>query len=153
MVKREIMQLNLNKSCGPDEIHPLLLIEVADIISKRLGVLMVKTLKDGNMPQDWKKADVSQIYKKGVRNRAETYRPISLTSIVCKIMESLIKAVMHHILSNKLLPPKQYSFISGRSTVTQLLRYLDSCVETIEIGGVTGTIYLDFAKAFDTVPH
>ena len=138
MIKREIMQLNLNKSCGSDEIHPLLLIEVADIISARLGVLMVNALKDGNMPQDWKKADVFQIYKKGVRNRAETYRPISLTSIVCKIMESLIKeAVMIHILSNKLLPPKQYGFISGRSTVTQLLRYLDSCVETIEIGGVT----------------
>ena len=69
-------------------------------------------------------------------------------------MESLIKeAVMHHILSNKLLSPKQYGFISGRSTVTQLLRYLDKCVETMVKGGVTDTIYLDFAKAFDTVPH
>ena len=54
MVKREIMQLNVNKSCGPDEIHSRLLIEVTDIISAQLGVLMIKTLKDGNMPQDWK---------------------------------------------------------------------------------------------------
>ena len=60
---------------------------------------------------------------------------------------------MNHILSNKLLPPKQYGFISGKSSITQLLRYLGSCVETIVIGGVTGTIYLDFAKAFYTVPH
>ena len=136
------------------KIHPWLLIEVADIISARLGVLMSKIQRDGNMPQDWKKANVSPIYKKGVRNQAGNYRPISLTSIVCKIMESLIKEpVMNHILSNKLLPPKQYGFISGKSSITQLLRYLGSCVETIVIGGVTGTIYLDFAKAFDTVPH
>ena len=113
---------------------------------------MSKIQRDGNMPQDWKKANVSPIYKKGVRNQAGNYRPISLTSIVCKIMESLIKeAVMNHILSNKLLPPKQYGFISGKSSITQLLRYLGSCVETIVIGGVTDTIYLDFAKAFDTV--
>ena len=99
MVKREIMQLNANKSCGPDEMHPRFLIEVADIISAPLGVHIIKTLKDGNMPQDWKKANVSPIYKKRARYRAENYRPISLRSIVCKIMEWLIKeAVMHHIL-------------------------------------------------------
>ena len=98
------------------KIHPWLLIEVADIISARLGVLKSKIQRDGNMPQDWKKANVSPIYKK-----AGNYRPISLTSIVCKIMESLIKeAVMHHILSNKLLPPKQYGFISGKSSIMQL---------------------------------
>ena len=69
-------------------------------------------------------------------------------------MESSIKeAVMHHILSGKLFSPEQYGFISGRSTVTQLLRYLDSCVETIVVGGVMDTIYLDCAKAFDAVPH
>ena len=128
MVTKEIMQLNTNKSCGPGEIHPRLLIEVADIISSPLGILIIKTQKDGNMPQEWKKANVSPIYKNGARNRAEKYRPISQTSIVCKIMELLIKeAVMHHILSNISLSPKQYGFISGRSTVTQLLRYLNSC--------------------------
>ena len=69
-------------------------------------------------------------------------------------MESLIKEyVMDHIRANKLLSSSQYGFISGRSTVTQLLRYLNSCAETIVNGGVTDTIYLDFAKAFDTVPH
>ena len=60
---------------------------------------------------------------------------------------------MDHIRANKLLLSRQYGFISGRSTVTQLLRYLNSCAETIVNGGVTDTIYLDFAKAFDTVPH
>ena len=81
IVKREIMQLNVNKSCGPDEIHPRLLIELADIISTPLGLLMNKTIKDGNIPEDWNKANISPIYKKGARNRAENYRPISLTSM------------------------------------------------------------------------
>ena len=57
------------------------------------------------------------------------------------------------MILNHLLSEKQYGFISGRSTVRQLLKYLDICVTTMANGGVTDTIYLDFAKAFDTVPH
>ena len=92
--------------------------------------------------------------KEKPRNRAENYRPVSLTSIICKLMEYFVKeAVMNHIIEEKLLSSKQYGFISGRSTTTQLLRYLDKCIETIVDGGVVDAIYLDFAKAFDTVPH
>ena len=65
MVKRETMQLNTNKSCGPGEINPQLLIEVADIISAPLGVLMIKTLKHGNMPQDWKKSECRSDIQEG----------------------------------------------------------------------------------------
>ena len=69
-------------------------------------------------------------------------------------MESLVKEVVTtHVHSNQLLSDKQYGFISGRSTVTQLLSYLDMCVESIVDGSVIDSIYLDFAKAFDTVPH
>ena len=69
-------------------------------------------------------------------------------------MESLIKeAVMNHILIQKLLSPKQYGFISGRSTATQLLSYLDTCIETIVAGGVVDTVYLDFAKAYTVPPR
>ena len=69
-------------------------------------------------------------------------------------MESFVRDnVMMHIQQLKLLTFKQFGFISGRSTVTQLLTYLDKCVKTISEGGVVDTIYLVFAKAFDTVPH
>ena len=60
---------------------------------------------------------------------------------------------MNHVTSNKLLSTKQYGFISGRSTTTQLLTYLDECIGNIVDGGVVDSIYFDFAKAFDTVPH
>ena len=70
------------------------------------------------------------------------------------LMESFIKErAVAHLTSNNLLSPKQFGFTSGRSTVTQLLRYLDKCIDTIVNGGVVDTIYLDFQKAFDTVPH
>ena len=62
-------------------------------------------------------------------------------------------AVLNHLIENNLLSRKQFGFISGRSTVTQLLNYFDKCAETISNGGVVDSIYFDFAKAFDTVNH
>ena len=154
MVKRELKKLNVNKSCGPDGIHPRMLKELSDFIAAPLVILLNITLAHHKIPEDWRKAFVSPIFKKGARNRAENYRPISLTSIVCKIMESVVKeTILGHMISNNLLSKKQYGFISGRSTVTQLLSYLDKCAATMAQGGVTDAIYLDFAKAFDTVPH
>ena len=69
-------------------------------------------------------------------------------------MESFVKQrVVAHLTSNNLLSSKQFGFISGRSTITQLLRYRDKCIDTIVNWGVVDTIYLDFQNAFDTVPH
>ena len=125
-----------------------------DSISRPIALLCNKTLDEGEIPQDWKRAFVSPIFKKGAKNRAENYRPISLTSIACKMMKSLVKDVITiHVRFNQLLSDKQHGFISGRSTVRQLLSYLDMCVESIVDGSVIDSIYLDFAKEFDTVPH
>ena len=154
MVKKEILALNVNKSCGPDEISPIMLINLVDFVANPLALLMNATFNESVLPKDWKKAFVSPIYKKGARNRAENYRPISLTSVVCKLMEKLVKdAVFNHLIKNNLLSKKQFGFISGRSTVTQLLNYLDKCAESIANGKVVDTIYFDFSKAFDTVSH
>ena len=70
------------------------------------------------------------------------------------MMETLIRdRVAQHLQEKNLLSPKQHGFISGRSTVTQLLNYMDKCIQNIVGGHVVDAIYLDFAKAFDTVPH
>ena len=153
MVLKELKSLNVNKSCGPDELHPRLLIELADQIAVPVALLFNATLKHGFLPNDWKKAFVTPIYKKGSRNLPENYRPISLIAILCKIMESCIRDVIVRHLEQKLQSAKQHGFISGRSTTTQLLYYLDECMKTIAEGGVVDAIYLDFSKAFDTVPH
>ena len=154
MVLKQLMNLNVNKSCGPDEIHPRLLIELSEHIARPVALLFNMTMKHGFLPTDWKRALVSPIYKDGSRNLVENYQPISLTSILCKMMESFVRdTVVTHLLEKRLLMTKQYVFISERSTTTQLLNYLDKCVKTIVGGGVVDAIYLDFSKAFDTVPH
>ena len=95
---------------------------------------------------------VSSMSKKGARNKADNYRTISLTSIVWKLMESFIKdLIMTHMRVENLLSSKQYGFINGRFTTTQLLSYLDKCIDTIVSGGVADTIYFEFAKSFNSV--
>ena len=91
MVRIKIMKLNANISCGPDKIHPQILIELVDIGSKPLAVLLY----------------VSPIFKKGARNKAENYRPVRLTSIVCKLIESFVKnPIMPYIRVENLLLSK-----------------------------------------------
>ena len=154
MVLDALKNINVNKSCGPDNLHPRLLFELADIIALPVTILFNKTLKSGELPKDWKMAFITGIFKKGSRHLPENYRPISLTSILCKLMERLVRdSVVTHLLENGLLTKKQFGFICGRSTLTQLLYYLDDCLEKIANGNVVDAIYLDFSKAFDTVPH
>ena len=128
--------------------------ELVNNISRAIAFLLIKSMGQGVIPKDWKRANVSPIYKKGSRNCAENYRPISLTSLICKLMETFVKrAIMNHLTDLNPLSDKQYGFINGRSTTTELLRYSDKCIEIIANGGVVDSIYLDFAKAFDSVPH
>ena len=111
-------------------------------------------MDEGCILQDWKMSNVSPIFKKRARNKAENYRPISLMSIVCKLAEFFVKdSIMTHMRAENLLSSKQYDFINGRSTTTQLSSYLDKWIDTIVSGGVVDTVYFDFAKVFDSVPH
>ena len=155
MVINQIQKLQASKSLGPDEIHPKMLKELVNYVAEPLAIIMNKTLEEGVLPEDWKVAHVTPIYKnKGAKNLAVNYRPVSLTSIVCKMMESMLRQhIMNHLNMEKLLSHKQYGFINNRSTVTQLLNYIDKCCENIAQGKVVDVIYFDFAKAFDTVPH
>ena len=154
MVRKEVTSLDVNKAIGPDELHPRMLKELVDYITVPLFIIMKKTLINGCIPTDWKLANVSPIFKKGAKNLAENYRPISLTSIVCRLLEKIVKCqIMDHLKQEDLLSPSQHGFINRRSTVTQLLNYLDKSTEAIADGDVVDVIYFDFAKAFDTVPH
>ena len=153
-VRTKLKSLNPYKSCGPDGIHSRILKELADHIAGPVTALFNSTLQHGEVPQDWRKATISPIFKKGSKNLASNYRPISLTAVLSKLMESLLRDhMMKHLTDNNLLSKKQHGFISGRSTVTQLLNYLDKCARSVAAGKVVDVIYLDFEKAFDTVPH
>ena len=82
------------------------------------------------------------------------YRPFSLTSIICKLLEKIVpQAVMEHLIDNGLINDNQHGFVPGRSCITQLLVVLDHWTDILDDHGALDAIYLDFAKAFDKVPH
>ena len=123
-------------------------------LTEPLYALFRQSLNEGRLPQSWKDGHVTPIFKKGSRTKVENYRPVSLTSVICKVMEKIMrKALIEHMITNKLLSDSQHGFIQGRSCTTQLLQVIDRWSEIIDEGGNIDNIYLDFAKAFDTVPH
>ena len=152
-VAKKIISLDNSKACGLDGIHPRQLQELVNHVSGPIAKIINRSLKDGKLPKDWKTAVISPIFKKGDKNVAANYRPISLTSIICKIMESFVKeAIISHLTDHNLISDKQFGFMNGRSTTSQLLNFVDKCADVMAGKGAIDTIYFDFAKAFDTVP-
>lgn len=104
---------------------------------------------------DWKKAQVTPLFKKGAKDNPGTYRPVSLTSVlVCKLMKTIVRSrVVDHLTGNDLLSERQYGFVTGRSCTTNVLSTLDHWTRILDEGSPIDAIYLDFSKAFDSVPH
>ena len=146
--------LNPCSSPGPDEIHPRVLQETQRTICVPLAMLFRKSLDSGTVPHDWTLARIVPIHKKGCKQDAGNYRPVSLTSVVCKVLESLIRdAILQHLDSNNLLSNTQHGFRPKRSCSTQLVDVLDSWSKAIEEQSALDILYLDFRKAFDSVSH
>ena len=153
-VLKRLTNLKINKSCGPDQIHPRILYEARNEIALPLKLIYECSFETKQLPDDWKSANISAIYKKGCKSDAVNYRPISLTCVVCKILESILRDhIMEHFRNNKLFATQQFGFLKGRSSVMQLLKALDDWTEQLELGGQIDTVYIDFEKAFDKVPH
>ena len=97
---------------------------------------------------------VTPIYKKGKKNDPNNYRPVSLTSCVCKILETIVTdQIMLHLTENNMLSDQQHGFRRGRSCCTQLLQVIGDWSESGDRGHPLDVIYLDCKKAFDSVPH
>ena len=108
----------------------------------------------GKIPAVWKRAVVIPIFKKGNPSDPANYRPISLTCVPCRVLESLIRDVMlSHLTDHTLLSADQFGFLPGRSTTLQLLMCLDSWTFALDAGAPVDIIFIDFAKAFDSVSH
>ena len=153
-VEKLLKELKPDKSPGPDELHPAFLKELHKELSKPLSIIFTKSLNVRDVPKDWKIANVSAIFKKGKKSLASNYRPVSLTSIVCKTMEKIVRNhITEHMNNNSFFTNKQFGFMQGRSTALQLLKVLDEWTETIDSGYGIDVVYMDFQKAFDTVPH
>ena len=153
IVFTKLTNLNQNKSAGHDEWHPFFLKNLAEALSVPLSILFNKSLKEG-AHKSWRIAIISAIYKKGKRNEPGNYRPVSLTSVISKIMESIVRdAIVDHLVKINVLSDGQHGFVPERDCITQLLLCLEDWTSMIEDGSVFDVIYTDFAKAFDSVAH
>ena len=153
-VLKIMKDLKPNKSAGPDELHPKSLLEMKETLSKPLALIFNSSLKTGQVPEMWKLGNIVAIFKKGDKSEPGNYRPVSLTSVVCKLMEKLVRnQIVGHMTKNSLFSNRQFGFITGRSTTLQLLKVLDEWTEILDEGGTIDAIYMDFMKAFDKVPH
>ena len=106
-VQKKLKNLNPNKSPGPDKLHSRILKELYSVLNKPLAILFQNTLKKGKLPDEWKHTIVTAIFKKGDKRKPNNYRPVSLTCIICKIIESIIRdKIMEYMENNNLFSNK-----------------------------------------------
>ena len=150
-----LKKLNSSKAPGPDNIHGKVLKECSEFIACPLNLIFNKSMTEGNLPSQWKEAHVKPLFKKGKRAHPANYRPVSLTSLCCKLLERIIKVDITKHLVEKLglITDDQHGFREGRSCCTQLLQIMEKWTEMYDHGKAWDCIYLDFAKAFDSVPR
>lgn len=153
-VAKLLRDLHPKKASGPDNITTALLKNCADTLAPALTLIFQKSLDSGDLPKDWLDANVSSVYKKGDRNLPENYRPISLTSVPCKILEHIIcHHLMAHLEKHNILTSRNHGFRSGFSCETQLITTTHDLLSSFDTNIQTDIAILDFSKAFDTVPH
>lgn len=154
LVGEKLGKINTGKSQGPDELNSKLLFELRNELCKFLTSLFKLSIQTGEIPQDWRDASVAPLHKKGSKNKAENYRPVSLTSIISKLLESIVKdSLVKHLDKYSLIRDSQHGFTSGKSCLSNLLDFFEEVTKMLDKGESVDLIYLDFAKAFDKVPH
>ena len=154
-VKDQLNNLNSKKPGGPDEIMPKLLKIFNTNLIIPLTLLFNRSLQLGQVPNQWKLANVSAIFKgKGSPDDPSNYRPISITSCIGKILEKIIfKYIYNYLQENDILTKFQSGFRPKDSTVNQLLEIYHTIIENLDKGKDIKFIFCDVSKAFDKVWH
>ena len=153
-IAKLLKNLKPKKAAGPDRIKPVFLQELREELAPILKVLFERSLESGAVPHIWNSANVSPIFKKGEISAAANHRPISLTCILCKVMEHIIASnVVKHLDTNGLMYDLQHGFRERRSCETQLASLNEDLARKTSQGKQTYLILLDFSKAFDKVNH
>ena len=137
-----LKELNTSKSPGPDKVHPKVLHELSDVLAIAIPLCLIfnSSLKSGIVPDSWKIGQITALIKKGDKKLASNYRPVSLTSIICKITEKLIrKKIVDHFNHHNLFSNRQFGFIGRRSTALQLLVVLEHWTSILDEGGAIYT--------------
>ena len=153
-VLKLLSNLKPDKAAGPDSIKPVVLKQLKMEIAPVICLLFEKTLQTGQLPSEWKKAQVCPLFKKGDKTEPSNYRPISLTCILCKVMEHIIASnISKHLNKHNALYELQHGFREKRSCETQLIQLVEDLGRQLTLGKQTDLVLLDFSKAFDKVNH
>ena len=153
-LEKLLKEVNPSKASGPDGIPNRILKECACQIAPSLTAIFQKSIDTGTLPEDWLNANISCVFKKGDKHAAENYRPVSLTSVPCKLLEHIIcRHILKHLQKHKVLTSLNHGFRSGYSCETQLLITINDFMKAFDAGHQIDVAILDFSKAFDTVPH
>ena len=152
IIREHLLAINPNKAQGPDLIHGRILKTCANSLAYPLSRLFKLSYETGNIPTDWKLANVVPVHKKGSKSEVNNYRPISLTSLVMKLYERVIR---DELLSrcNHLIDQRQHGFLAQKSCCTQMVDFCDSLALSLNDNIRSDVIYFDFQKAFDSVNH
>ena len=149
-VEKLLKNLNIYKSPGPDSLPPCILKEYASVLSSPLCFFFNKSFSTGKLPHLWKLANITPLFKKGSMTDRNNYRQISLTSVVCKIAEKIVKSrVMDFWQNIHIFNPNQFAYTEGRSTLSELLSCYDDWAKSCNNRKPTDIAFL----VFDSIPH
>ena len=153
-VIKAIGKLSPDTAPGPDNIYSRTLKELVNQVAQPLAMIYNSSLQSGVVVADWKLANVTPVFKKGCKSTASNYRPISLTSVPGKLMERILQwAILDHLINNNLINQTQHGFLPKKSTVSNLIEYMDVITKILDFGQPVDSIYIDFAKCFDKISH
>ena len=147
-----LKNINPNKAAGPDGIHGKVLKSCAGSLAYPLSLLFRLSYNTGHIPAEWKMANIVPVHKKGAKDSVENYRPISLTSLVMKIFEKVIRDELLAKCESK-LNEFQHGFLPSKSCTTQMIPFADSLSISLNDRVRCDVVYFDFSKAFDSVNH
>ena len=144
----------MSHAVTPDFIRLFFIKKIAHVITKPLAYIFNQSVMFSGVPKRWKHSFVTPILKKEPAVSASNYRPVSVTSLFCRVFEKLLKKhIIHHLEKNSLIPVNQHGFVSGRSVETNMLISLNDWTNILDSREACNVIYFDFSKAFDRVSH